>query len=68
MVHNVYSHAFWFTMCMSVCWALIDGGLYHCIVACTLLANSTGRSTVTLPAPLSHCGMAMYEAELHSKK
>ena len=40
------------------------GGLYHCIVACTHLGNSTA----TLVAPLFHCGPAKYEAGLHNKK
>ena len=28
----------------------------------------TGRITATMAAPLSHCGLAMYEARLHIKK
>ena len=43
------------------------GSLYHCIVACTDLGNSTGHRTVTLAALLLLIsGLVWYEALLHS--
>ena len=42
-------------------------GLYHCVVACAHLGNSTGHRTVT-PAPplLLTNGPVRYEAVLHN--
>ena len=43
------------------------GSLYHCIVACTHLGNSTCPRTVTMVAPLLlNSGLGRYEAVLHS--